>query len=127
MVDEQSGDLFATFKDQLQQSSTFFQHLIGPLDSLTDATLEAIGASIQDGTLLTCSDCSPETGLGSHAWLFADKEGHILWGGGAGLIDGNSTMVTAYRSEFGGITTELFLLQQAVEHFNIHWVCDVIL
>ena len=109
-----------TFQEKVSRVDPFFYRLIGPLQTLTEGTMEAIQTYIQDGTLLTCSDGSfePETGMASHAWVFSDKQGHLLWGG-AGPIDGNPEMGSSYRSELGGALTVLFLLQQIVEYFEI--------
>jgi len=117
---EQQEALFLSFQDRLLSSADFFRRLIGPFPMLTDATMTAIGIYIKEGTLLTCSDGSmdPEQGTACQAWLFADREGHVLWQG-AGPVDGNPEWVTSYRSELGGIAIILYLLQQMVEHLGI--------
>jgi len=108
------------FQEKVSRADPFFHRLIGPLQILTEGTMEAIKAYIRDGTLLTCSDGSfeSETGMASHAWVFSDKHGHLLWGG-AGPIDGNPDMGSSYRSELGGALTVLFLLQQIVDYYEI--------
>jgi len=113
-------DSFSTFRDRLASSAEFFRRLLGPLPTLTSATLETIGFYITEGSLLTCSDGSvdPELETACQAWLMADKDGHLLWYG-AGPIDGNPDTVTSYRSELGGITTILFLLLQITQHLEL--------
>ena len=119
-VEEAPVALFATFQERLASSSEFFHRLLGPLPALTDATLANIGVYIEEGSLLTCSDGSTdvEQGTSCQAWVFSDKDGHVLWGG-AGPIDGDPAKVTSYRSELGGITSILFLLSQVIEHLEI--------
>jgi hypothetical protein len=109
-----------SLQDYIAKASPFFLRLIGPLPTLTEGTIEAIQTYIKEGTLLTCSDGShePETEMASHAWVFSDKTGHMLWGG-AGPIDGNPDMLSSYRSELGGILTILFLLTQLGEYYEI--------
>ena len=69
-----------SFQDKLRQAHPFYLRLAGPLPSLTEGTLEAIRSYIMEGSLLTCSDGShePEDGSASQAWLFSDKDGHVL-------------------------------------------------
>mmetsp|Transcript_16534 Transcript_16534/g.23564 ORF Transcript_16534/g.23564 Transcript_16534/m.23564 type:complete len:1161 (+) Transcript_16534:4649-8131(+) len=117
---EDTETIFPSFQDRVLSSAEFFLRLIGPLPVLTDATLKAIGIYIKEGSLLTCSDGSSDPALGTacQAWVMADKDGHVLWGG-VGPIDGNPEWVTSYRSELGGITAILYILQQMVLHLDI--------
>ena len=79
-IDPSPRDLFSSLQDHIGNAPEFFSRLIGPLPSLTDAMLEAIGLYIQEGSLLTCSDGStdPELGTSCQAWVFSDKDGHLL-------------------------------------------------
>jgi hypothetical protein len=109
-----------TFEERLSGAHQYFQRLLGPTPAITDATIEAIGVYIKEGSLLTCSDGSyePEWDFACQAWLFSDSLGNILWSG-AGPTDGNPDMLSSYRSELAGITTILFLLQQIVAYLEI--------
>jgi len=120
-IPESPSDLDKSFHGQLlQRAHPFYLRLVGPLTSLTEGTLEAIRTYISEESLITCSDGSHELedDSASQAWVFSDKDGHVLWGS-AGPIDGNPDMLSSYRSELGGITTIFFLLLQVVEFFAI--------
>jgi hypothetical protein len=110
----------ADFNERIKSAPFFFRRLLGPITLLTQGTVEAIGEYIKAGSLLTCSDggFNPNEGTGCQAWVFADSEGHLLWGS-AGPNDGNPEQHSAYRSELGGITIVLYLLQQLVEHLEL--------
>ena len=113
----ESGKLFV---DRLQGIHHFFQRLIGPIMTISDETIETIGVYLHKGSLLTCSNGlhEEETGYASHAWVFSDSAGHILWCR-FGPIDGHPDMLSSYRSELGGVTTLLFLLWHIVQHLDI--------
>jgi hypothetical protein len=63
-----------------------------------------------------CCDGSfnPNDGSGSHAWIFADPDGMVLWSG-AGPDDGHPTLMSSYRTELGGLTAVLYLLSVVVK------------
>ena len=113
-------EIGSCFMESLSFANPYFQRMLGPVSGITDATIEAIGVYIQEGSLLTCSDGShePETDSACQAWLFSDQYGHLLWSG-AGPTDGNPDMLSSYRSELAGITTILFLLREITNYLEI--------
>mmetsp|Transcript_7234 Transcript_7234/g.10507 ORF Transcript_7234/g.10507 Transcript_7234/m.10507 type:complete len:121 (-) Transcript_7234:2173-2535(-) len=96
---EVENEDYEDFNDRIQAAPEFFQRLLGPLPQLTAGTIVAMGEYIMEGSLLTCSDGSyePENDSACQAWVFADKEGHLLWGS-AGPIDGHPAYHHPYRS-----------------------------
>ena len=100
--------------------SQYFTRLIGPMRMPTEKELLEIANHIEGGTLLGCSDglFSPNSGTGSHAWLFSTPAGEILMQG-AGPIDCHPTMLSSYRPELGGLTSLLFLLYVFTDTYEI--------
>ena len=104
----------------LVQKAGYFGRLIGPLELPSEMDLLDIANHISDQSLLVCSDgsFSQRSGTGSHAWVFSTKEGDILLQG-AGPIDCIPELLSSYRPELGGITSNLFLLTVIVRLFDL--------
>jgi hypothetical protein len=82
------------------------------IESITPSLITAM----TDNKLHICADGSyvKEIRQGSHAWVFADNQRHILWKG-AGPSMGHTSVMTPYRAELSGLTSIPFLLL---------WVCN---
>lgn len=84
----------------------------------TEATLCLLQEQILNHSLLACRDRSFRKieRRGCHAWVFFTSEGIPLMQG-ASLINCHPHLITSYRTELGGITAVLYLLQLVVRSF----------
>jgi hypothetical protein len=83
----------------LQNTSPFYQHLIGPTPPKEDDCQE-ISQEIQYNSLIACSDGSYDctTSHSSHSWVFGSGIKTLL-ATGAGPVDGANDYISSYRVE----------------------------
>ena len=77
-------------------------------------------SNILNVTLLLCSDGSydPRQGDASHGWVIASADGTIFWDG-AGPDDGHPKLMSAYRSELGGLVVIIYIRHRLSQAFEI--------
>jgi hypothetical protein len=76
--------------------------------------------AIKEKALLSCSDGAycPQTGKGSHSWIFGSPEQLSIMAG-AGPTDGHPSSMSSYRAELGGIVAALYVIHRICDYYSI--------
>lgn len=78
----------------------------------------AVGMELE--MLLTCSDGSydPILKTGSHGWVVATSDKQVL-AQGAGLADGNPSLLSSYCTKLGGLLAILYTIYRVCQHYQV--------
>jgi hypothetical protein len=79
-----------------------------------------MAAGMELETLLTCSDGSydPILKTGSHGWVVATSDKEVL-AQGAGLADGNPSLLSSYCTELGGLSAILYTIYCVCQYYQV--------
>jgi hypothetical protein len=98
----------------------YYKQLLDWDDECISPDLVTISDSLQEGTLVICSDgyFQPTAGKGSHGWVFSTLNGKILWKG-AGPACGHSDLMSAYCAKLSGLISILYIINYVIYQQSI--------